>query len=301
MDEISWDDARVFLAVAEQGSFSGAALELRMGQPTVSRRIARLEEELGCALFHRGRRGTTLTAQGERMLDPARQMARWSAQMRAALEGQEEVGGEVTIAAPPGVAYDIMTPFAAALRGKVPGVRVELLSAIDYVDLTRGVADFAVRSKPATEPALMTVATIRVKVRPYATPGYIEGLGEGGRVEDLDWICWGRPYQHLAPRPELEGLFPGFEPAFASSDYMTQVRACELGMGVMWLPVMHHPLLPERELVAVDAGLPEVTGESYIVCARSMREVPRVRAVLDALLDELDALGGGVEWSRQSE
>ena len=32
-----------------------------------------------------------------------------------------------------------------------------------------------------------------------------------------------------------------------------------------------------------------------------MREVPRVRAVLDALLDELDALGGGVEWSRQSE
>ncbi len=44
-------------------------------------------------------------------------------------------------------------------------------------------------------------------------------------------------------------------------------------------------------------GLSEVVGESYVVCARSMREVPRVRAVLDALLDELDVLGGGVEWS----
>ncbi len=295
MDEISWDDARVFLAVAERGSFSGAALELQIGQPTVSRRIARLEEELGCALFHRGRRGTELTAQGERMLPSAQQMARWSAMMRAAASGEEAVEGRVTIAAPPGVAYDVITPFAARLREREPGVWIELLSSIDYVDLTRGAADFAVRTKPATEPALVTVATVEVEVKAYATRGYVEGLEEGWVAGDLDWICWGRPYLHLSPRPELEELFPGFSPSFEASDYMSQVRACELGMGVMWLPVMRYPGVPTRELVELDVGLPRVVSESYIVCARSMREVPRVRAVLDALLEDIEAFMGSVQ------
>ena len=65
----SWDDVRIFLAVAEEGSFSAAALKLELGQPTISRRVAMLEESLGYPLFRRGRRGTAITKGGERLLE----------------------------------------------------------------------------------------------------------------------------------------------------------------------------------------------------------------------------------------
>ena len=73
--DIPWDDLQVFLAVAEERSMSAAAKRIRMGQPTVSRRVAALEHRLGYALFRRSVEGVHLTSAGERLLAPARRMA----------------------------------------------------------------------------------------------------------------------------------------------------------------------------------------------------------------------------------
>lgn len=55
---------RYFLIVAKEQSFTKAAEQLHITQPTLSRQLAALEEELGCALFHRGGRSITLTDEG---------------------------------------------------------------------------------------------------------------------------------------------------------------------------------------------------------------------------------------------
>lgn len=55
---------RYFLIVAKEQSFTRAAEQLHITQPTLSRQLAALEEELGCALFHRGGRSITLTGEG---------------------------------------------------------------------------------------------------------------------------------------------------------------------------------------------------------------------------------------------
>jgi DNA-binding transcriptional LysR family regulator len=65
---MSLDDLRVFQAVADAGSFSRAAARLRLSQPSVSERVARLERDLGRRLFTRSARGVRLTAAGERLL-----------------------------------------------------------------------------------------------------------------------------------------------------------------------------------------------------------------------------------------
>jgi DNA-binding transcriptional LysR family regulator len=65
-------DLRVFLAVAETGSFSRAAGELVRTQPAVSERVAGLERSVGTALFERTSRGARLTARGEQLLPYAR-------------------------------------------------------------------------------------------------------------------------------------------------------------------------------------------------------------------------------------
>ena len=58
--KLRWDDLRLFLAVHEQGSLSGAARMLKLGQPTLSRRIAELETMVGEALFERQSQGASL-------------------------------------------------------------------------------------------------------------------------------------------------------------------------------------------------------------------------------------------------
>src|SRR4029078_4730527 len=87
--DISWDDVRIFLAVAEAGSVSGAARQLRLGQPTISRRLAEMEQALGSRLFARGGRGRTLTSAGERLLAPAKNMAEWAGEVARTAEARE--------------------------------------------------------------------------------------------------------------------------------------------------------------------------------------------------------------------
>src|SRR5882672_78581 len=84
--DISWEDVRLFLAVADHGSLTEAARRLRVGQPTVSRRLAELEESLGYPLFDRSVEGTALTSQGERWLEPAQRMAEWAGELRSTAE-----------------------------------------------------------------------------------------------------------------------------------------------------------------------------------------------------------------------
>src|SRR3954454_10872511 len=79
---VDWDDFRVFLEVVRTGSFNRAAAKLKMTQPTVSRRLVRLEEGIGVRLFDRDRRGPRLTGEGQRIYNDA--CAAQAALMRAA-------------------------------------------------------------------------------------------------------------------------------------------------------------------------------------------------------------------------
>src|SRR3954463_3550313 len=109
---ISWEDLRLFLAVAEPGSFSSAAKQLHLGQPTISRRLADLEYELGYKLFNRTASGAAPTAAARRLLEPARKMAGWAGEAgRPAAASDREPQGTVRIAAPPGAAFQFVAPF----------------------------------------------------------------------------------------------------------------------------------------------------------------------------------------------
>ena len=77
---MNWDDLRLFLAIAREGSVSGAGKQLGMHHTNVARRMSRFEEVLGARLFVRSKAGYTMTAAGERLY------TRWS--FRQLLEQQ---------------------------------------------------------------------------------------------------------------------------------------------------------------------------------------------------------------------
>ena len=290
----SWSELELFLAVSEAGSLTGAAKRLRVTQPTVSRQLAELEARLGEPLFVRSVDGTKLTAFGERLLEPTRRMAESARDAEVVVSGADtKPRGVVRITAAPGVAAELVVPFAARLRDELPEVRLELVAATSYLDLARREADLGLRMQPldraATQRDLVTVASVEHGIAAYATPEYIETLPRGYRLGDVGWIGWTPPLEHLPPNPQLAALVPGFRPIFASDDYLVQLRAAEAGVGAIILGRLRsRNSLPTRLMeMKIDFG--KMTSSLHLVCARSSLGIPRVRAVAELLARDLQA------------
>lgn len=289
--DMDWDDWRLFLAVATAGSMSGAARAIRVGQPTLSRRIGLMEERLDGPLFVRRAEGVTLTPLGERLLPAAQRMADFASDAtRIAAGGERRPEGRVRIAAPPGLAFDFVAPVAGILRRAAPGIRLEVRADVDYVSLSRGDADLAVRFRPPSEHDLVGLAAIPVQVAAFAAKSYARRLPRTYGFGDLDWIAWAPPFEQAPPNPQLlAALGDRFNPVFTSNDYLVQIAAVEAGVGVMILARRFHRLTRVEHLVELNVNLgPASQVTVHLVVAKRMVDVPRIRAVADALIGALD-------------
>ncbi len=293
--DIGWDDARLFLAVAEAGSLSAAARRLRVAQPTVSRRLVELEAQLGEALFLRSVEGALLTGFGERLLEPARRMAEWATEFeRAAEKNETALQGVVRITAPPGLAFEFLAPFAHFMRARLPEVRLEVVSTVRYLDLTRRDADLALRLERPAQRDLTCLVALDLQAVPFAARAYAARFSAPPELSEVDWIAWAPPLDALQPNPTLARLIPNFRPSFASDDFLIQLRAAEAGLGAIFLARFAHRFardtglveLPIHRFAPVPSGL-------YLVCAKSALLIPRVRAVAEMLAEELTRSGGG--------
>lgn len=282
--DIPWEDMKLFLAVAEAGSLSAAATRLRVAQPTVSRRLAELEASLGEPLFVRGVQGATTTAFGERLLGPAKRMAEWASEVeRAAERGESAPSGVVRVTAPPGVAFDVVAPFAAKLREELPEILIEVVSTVQYLDLSRREADLALRTQKPTQRDLEVVASLELLSVPYGSKAYAATLPKKAKLTEVGWIGWAPPLDHLSPMPELARMIPGFRPVFSSDDFLVQLRACEAGIGALFLGRVRHAFSRASDLVELDVELPPVPAGLHLVAAKSALAIPRVKAVAERL------------------
>lgn len=295
---IPWEDLEVFLAVAEEHSFSAAARRLGLTQPTVSRRVVGLEERLGRALFRRDVEGAHLTEEGAKLHPAAIQMGRFGQELSQIAHGfDDRPAGIVRVAAPPGTSLDFLVPFAVRLQDKLPEIRLHSISGVEHIDLSRGHAELALRSRRPTQPDLMILGHAQVPLGVFASEKYAKQLKKMacGRTYDLAairWITWAEPCDHLEPTPTLKKLIPGFEPAFASSDYNVQTRAVAMGLGAMIYPRLYIPQQLHPRFVELELELPLPTVDLYLVCAKTVRWVPRVRAVASELLDAFELVEG---------
>ncbi len=124
-----WQSLSVFLAVAEEGSFSGAAKKLDLTQPTVSFHIDNLEKKLGCPLVERTARGASLTAYGEVLYGNTRKaealLQTTENQLKAMVAGD---AGRITVGASTIPAEYILPGLIAAHLRQNPALAVNLLT-----------------------------------------------------------------------------------------------------------------------------------------------------------------------------
>src|SRR6267378_3595552 len=143
---------RYFCAVAETGSFSRAAEQSHVSQPSLSQQILKLEDELGARLFDRLGRSVRLTELGKTFLPRARTVLR---ELEAAkgdvVEGKEFIGGPVTVGVIPTVAPYFLPPRLTTFARKFPQVRLTVVEEITPVLLDRlrsGTIDVALLALP---------------------------------------------------------------------------------------------------------------------------------------------------------
>ena len=119
---------RYFIAVVEEGGATRAAARLHVAQPTLSQAIRAFEVELGAQLFHRTGRSLRLSAAGEALVGPARQVLRTIDEARDAVGGVTELrSGVLEIGALSTLAADPMAGLIGRYRELHPGVQVHLL------------------------------------------------------------------------------------------------------------------------------------------------------------------------------
>lgn len=141
-----------FLAVAREGSVSRAAAALHVTQPTLSRQLMDLEEELGTRLFRRSSRTTSLTEDGVYFRRRAEEIVALAEAAQAEFRGQEgQLCGDIFIGGGETPVFSQLAMAAQRVRQQHPGVRFHLYSGNgnDVTEkLERGIIDFALLVDP---------------------------------------------------------------------------------------------------------------------------------------------------------
>jgi LysR family nitrogen assimilation transcriptional regulator len=150
---------RYFVQISEQRSFTKAARRLNVAQPSLTRQIHNLEQDLGVTLFVRLSRGVALTESGELLLDHAVRLLRDTERTKALLHEQNmNPSGQVLFGLPPTLGPVILPQLITQLRRQYPKIALEVVPSrnITLVDwVLTGRIDIAVIAKPDFDPELL--------------------------------------------------------------------------------------------------------------------------------------------------
>jgi DNA-binding transcriptional LysR family regulator len=282
--EISWDDLRVFLAIARERTLSAAARRLRIDQSTVGRRLAALQAAGNARLFDRTPDGFVLTAAGEAVLPAAEQVEGAAIAVERKLIGEDtRPEGAVRLATSDSFAAWFLAPRLQDLGGRYPGIAVELVTGTQPVNLARREADLSLRfSKPA-QPQVVARHLGKGAWALYGSAAYARrrGLPQAGRrLEGHEVIAFGDELRGTAGARWLAENGDRGRVVLRSDSLLVHAAAVAAGLGASPLPCLFGDLQPDLRRL-----LPGVVGhhDVWLVVHPDIRTSARVRAVIDFL------------------
>jgi DNA-binding transcriptional LysR family regulator len=283
---LDWDDVRVFLAVAREGSLSAAARRLGINHATVSRRLINLERRTGSPpLFERCRNGYVMTATGERAFAEAQAMEAAADGFRLGTQAGEELSGPVRVSATATFAEQLLVAPLAALAAEQPRLEIDLSAEDRNVSLARGEADIAVRLGRSLSGDALARAVATVTYQLYATSDYLAAVPQPLRR----LIGYSESVSAAAPGVRrLEELAGDGGFAMRCPTLRSQADAAAAGAGMALLP--HYLAETDSRLTrASPEAEPAWQHSVWLVVRSDVRRVRRVRFVADRLAIALQA------------
>lgn len=205
MDRI--DALRLFLDVAEAGSFSAVARQRALATSTVTLAINQLEAELRTPLLLRSTRRLVFTHEGERLLSDARRLVtEWDAAL-CGIRQAAPLNGPIRVTASNDFGRARLRPCLDAFQAEHPAIHISLLLSDSQLDLLDAQIDLALRNGPLPDSGLRARRVLRSERLVCASPAYWERAGRPSHPRDLaehNCLVLARPDAPLAAWPFQE-------------------------------------------------------------------------------------------------
>ena len=282
--QFDWSLIQAFLAVAREGSLSGAARSTGNSQPTLGRQIKTLEDGLGVSLFHRQARGVSLTDEGNDLLPAAEAMAEAAARLATTAAGRApDLGGTVRITASEFVSQFILPKIIAETRIAHPEIQIELHPTDASDNLLFREADIAVRMYRPTQLEVVTKLIGVLQLGFFATKEYLDRRGRPESLADLtkiDLIGYDASERLIRGAREFGWNLSRTDFAVRCDQQSVHGELIRAGCGVGILQVH---LARQFGLEAVFPDFPMPGLEVWLASHEALRQTPRIRAVWDQL------------------
>lgn len=291
----SLSDIELFVEVARNRSFTRAGEVLDVPASTVSRRVARMEGDLGVRLLNRSTRKVALTQAGaayfgrcERIIEEAR------AARELLLDGTRQPQGHLRISLPSSFALLFLQTALREFAQQYPDIECEYDLSVRKIDLQADGFDVVIRASHVADSGIVSHRLGTLLLGLYAAPDYLRAHGVPQRPEDLvEHECLRSSVGREASSWRLYSSHGGMRQVhvrgrIAMNHVLMLRHMAEQGAGIV--PLSIHNDAPENRLIRI---LPDWTFEPIpMVALFPSRLMPaRTRAFIDFLAVQMERLG----------
>lgn len=285
MQDLNWNDLRFVLALARSQSYAGAARRLGVNETTIARRIARAEQRLGARLFERNAGVLQTTAAGAAVVAGAERVELEVQAVESAISGADRVAaGSVRVTSVPIIVNRILVPALWRLLRDHPQLRVELIAEPRDLSLTKREADIALRlARPHKEARAIAR---RIGHLDYAVYG-----PSREKAEPLPWVTYDDSMADLPQARWIAERAAGDRDAqagVAANDAEAILQSVKAGLGKSLLPTAFGD--EEPGMVRHGRGPPVLSRELWLMVHPELRQLARIRVVVDWLVSLVDQL-----------
>jgi DNA-binding transcriptional LysR family regulator len=282
-----WQNVRFFLEVHRQGSLSEAARRLGVDHTTVARRIAALESSLGVRLFDRSARGYDRTRAADELLPLAERVEQSVNAIERRVESEDvEHVGVVRITSTDHIVAFFLVPALPRLAERHPGIVVEAVADNRELSLSRREADLALRLGRPRDAGLVGRKIADVA---YAFYGVRGGRRRSPTVDFAAdrFAGYEESLAHVPLERWLAKVAPDRQVTFRTNTLNSLQAAARAGLGLALLPRFVADEDPGLRVVPCAEPVPSL--ELFLLVHAELRRSPRVRAVLDFVVECADA------------
>ncbi|WP_395346448.1 LysR family transcriptional regulator [Variovorax sp. UC122_21] len=286
------EDLRTFVEVASAGGVSPAAVRLGISKSMVSRRLLRLEAELGVQLLARSTRGAALTEAGSTFRDYA---AKVCIDIDTAMETilpAGELRGRLRIAVPLSFGPTHFAPMLAEMAKRHPQLHIQTCYSDRFVDLIAEGFDCAIRVGYLEDSNLIARSVGPIHGKLVASPDYISEHGSPEAPDELvahEALMQGTEAWQLMDGDRIITVRP--QGRFKADNGTALVAAAVAGLGIAYVPDwLTHEYIAAGALVPVMTRYPPPPAGAYVIRPPGQHPARKIRVLTELLIEHCERL-----------
>jgi DNA-binding transcriptional LysR family regulator len=280
------EDIETFVEVANSGGVSSAARRLGLSKSIVSRRLLRLETELGAKLLSRTTRGSALTEAGTTFREHAQRVVAEMNEARDTISPVGDLRGRLRIAAPLSFGPRLFAPVLAEMAALHPQLHIHTSYSDRVVNLVGEGYDCAIRIGYLRDSSLIAKRVGPISAKLVASPDYVKANGAPETPADIvnhQALMQGTESWQFMDGNKIITVHP--QGRHKADNASALAVAAVSGLGIAYLPDgVTDEYIASGLLVPVMCGYPPPTAGIYVVRPSGQNPSAKIQALTERLI-----------------